>query len=178
MRLFGKRVFKKQAQTAEQVQANEARRRAASISAIQNKEARQIQQRQNALKRANQKAASERAYQQQREQLERKAQTSTLKAQIAQQRAAKDAADRRRGNVARDVVVGITRLAGVKPRKSITSSRGRSVYVSTSHGLKKINPSSPEYAQYANQANQGAPPPVKPVKVKEDDGWGVSDFKW
>jgi multidrug efflux pump subunit AcrA (membrane-fusion protein) len=159
MRIFGKKIGGKKPLTVEQQEQRQAQERLANIKRIERERKAQAQQAKIAQRQTQQLKDAQRQAEYQSS-LTKKERAITAQRQARQQRP----------SALKTIGAGV--ITGIKTMKrSARPSRQRSVYMSTSHGLKRIPPSDPMYAQYA--AQQGAPP-AQPTRAREvDDDWGT-----
>jgi len=164
MRLFGKKVFAKRPLTPQEQEARQARERLANMKRIQRAEREQ-------RNKARADAESSRRYQEEQQRLNRQGNIETARTRIARQRAARASAQEKRLSGYSGTIKGVGALVGIKSSKS-NQSRPRPVYVSTSHGLKKITPDDPRYYEYQDNSS----PKAKRIVVRSEDSDQPSAF--
>lgn len=169
MGLFSKKPAAHQMSGAE----IESRARTSQIAQSQKFAKEDAQRRQRELRAQKQQAQESRRiaektrrFNKTNEQLSRQNQIATQRANISKQEAARTAYNRKRMSGVSKVAGGVVSLLGGKPTRSkqARATKGRAIYVSTSHGLKKITADMPAYEQYASRVT---PPPVQRVQAKE-----------
>jgi hypothetical protein len=155
MRIFGKKIGGKKPLTVEQQEQRQAQERLANIKRIERERKAQAQQTRIAQRQTQQLKDAQR-------QAEFEKQKARREHYVTRQSQSKQ----QRPSALKSIGTGI--IAGIKTAKRKgQSGRKKSVYISTSHGLKKITPDDPMYEQY--RAQQTAQPIVKPKAKDWDD---------
>jgi hypothetical protein len=162
MRLFGKKIFAKKPLTAEEQEKRQAKERLSNIKRIQRIEKEQ-------QRKVQAQADADRRYQQEQQRLNRQGNIESARTRIARERAARAAAQERKYGGYRGTIESAASVFGIKSKRRDSGSRQRPIYVSTSHGLRKISADDPDYYKYREQQGQVTPPPsVKRIVVKEN----------
>lgn len=124
-------------------------------------------------RRAAKAEAQQRKFQEQQAKLQRANIIAAERTKLAQQRAER-AKLQPKSNFLVGTATAIRSLSGAKSSPHAYSSnvggipKSRAVYISTSHGLKRIKPDDPRYAGAMAQT-QAPPPTPKRVSVMDDD---------
>jgi hypothetical protein len=79
----------------------------------------------------------------------------------------------------RGTIKSAASVIGIKSNKDYDRQKPRSIYVSTTHGLKKISPDNPDYYKYRERVVE-SPTIARRVPIKEssDDFEQPSAFNW
>lgn len=163
MRIFSKDLFKRKPLTIEEQQKRQAKERLANIKRIE-------RERKAAERRAKQEADATRRYEQEQQRLKRIGNIEDAKTRIATTRAKRASAQAGKYRGYKRTIQSAASLVGIRPKYDNYpyGTRGRSVYVSTSHGLKKINPNDPEYM---GQDSYNPPPRRINIRENRDDDY-------
>jgi len=164
MRLFGKTIGKTQKQKDDEFLRRESKKELERNRRL----AREDLMRQQAdAKRKRIELVESQRYQQEQQRLTRQGNIESARTRIARERAARAAAQERKYGGYRGTLESAASVLGFKSKRHNSGVRQRPVYVSTSHGLRKISADDPDYYKYREQQGQTAPPSVKRIVVKE-----------
>jgi hypothetical protein len=172
MRLFGKKVFAKKPLTIEEQEKRRAKERLANIKRIQREE-------RDKQRKAQLQSNADMRYQQEQQRLTRQGNIESARTRVARERAARASAQERKYSGYRGTIKSAASVIGIKSNKDYDRQKPRSIYVSTTHGLKKISPDNPDYYKYRERVVE-SPATARRVPIKEssDDFEQPSAFNW
>ncbi len=162
---------KRKPMSAEEQERHQAKERAENIKRIR-------QERQRAEAEARRRANETKTYEQAKLHGERELAIETQRTNVAKQQAERAVARQRQVSGIKQTVSGaISLIPGVSKMQSKSKHRTgydaygkqRPVYISTSHGLKRIYPDDPRYAQYAQASQESQMPTARPPRVQESN---------
>lgn len=152
------KLFKPKPMTLEQQKEHQAKERLANIKRLE-------RERKAAEVQARREAEERRRYEQERERLKRQGDIEASKTRIAAQKAARGAAQIQQAQQRQKQARAVTSMLGLTPKRK-EPKRKQSVYISTSHGLKKVDVNDPHYSGIV-PGSTSSPPPARRVNAKE-----------
>jgi Na+-translocating ferredoxin:NAD+ oxidoreductase RnfC subunit len=163
MRIFGKKILERRPLTIEEQNARQAKERLANIKRIE-------RERKAAEKKAKQESEATRRFEQEQQRLKRIGNIESERTRIASLKAKRASAQAGKYRGYKRTIQSAASLVGIKPKYDNYpyGQRGRAIYVSTSHGLKKINPNDPEYM---GQDSYNPPPKRVTIRENRDDDY-------